>query len=517
MYPGKYAREFPDKAAAIHSVSGETLTYQQLDENSNRLAQFWFESGLRRGDHVSVFMDNNLKYFEVAWAALRSGLYVTTINRYLTAPEAAYIVGDSECKCVVTTASMSEVAQDLLDESDFADCSLRLMCEETIQGWDSYEDTLAHSIAEPLEDQWMGGAMLYSSGTTGRPKGIVRALPPIRITDYEDRIPVLGAYGFDSNTTYLSPAPLYHAAPFGFTTNIQRLGGTVIVMPRFDALDALRCIEEFKVTHSQWVPTMFVRMLKLTEEERQQFDLSSHQVAIHAAAPCPVDVKRRMIEWWGPIIEEYYAGTEGNGSTRIGSEEWLEHPGSVGKPISNPIHICDEEGNELPLGKPGIVYFEQEQMSYAYHNAPEKTKEAQHPEHPNWSALGDVGYLDEEGYLYLTDRKTFMIVSGGVNIYPQEIENALIVHDDVFDVAVFGVPNEDFGEEVKAVVQLAPGIEESEELEQKLIAYARDNLAHYMVPRSVDFIDELPRLPTGKLYKRILRDKYWGKHDSRII
>ena len=242
MYPGKYAREFPDKAAAIHSVSGETLTYQQLDENSNRLAQFWFESGLRRGDHVSVFMDNNLKFFEVAWAALRSGLYITTINRYLTAPEAAYIVGDSETKCLVTTTSMSEVAEHVLDEADFANCSLRLMCEDTIEGWDSYEDTLERSIADPLEDQWMGGAMLYSSGTTGRPKGIVRALPPVRITDFEDRIPVLGAYGFDTNTTYLSPAPLYHSAPFGFTTNIQRLGGTVVVMPRFDALDALRCI-----------------------------------------------------------------------------------------------------------------------------------------------------------------------------------------------------------------------------------------------------------------------------------
>lgn len=517
MYPGKYASEFPDKAAAIHSITKETLTYSELDGNSNRLAQYLHERGLRRGDHICVFMDNNLKFFEVAWAALRSGLYVTTINRYLTAPEAAYIVGDSNSKCLVTTSSLSEVAEKMLEEGDFANCPHRLMCEDSIPGWESYEDVLVHSTSEPLEDQWMGGAMLYSSGTTGRPKGILRSLPPVRITDFEREIPVVGAYGFDANTVYLSPAPLYHSAPFGFTTNIQRLGGTVIVMPRFDALDALRCIEEFKVTHSQWVPTMFVRMLKLTTEERQRYNLTSHQVAIHAAAPCPVDIKRRMIEWWGPIIEEYYAGTEGNGSTRIGSEEWLEHPGSVGKSVFNPIHICDEDGNELPTGEPGIVYFEQERMSYAYHNAPEKTREAQHPQHPNWSALGDVGYLDDEGYLYLTDRKTFMIVSGGVNIYPQEIENALILHEDVYDVAVFGVPNEDFGEEVKAVVQLAPGTKESEELKQQLIGFARESLAHYMVPRSVDFIEELPRLPTGKLYKRILRDKYWGKHDSRII
>ena len=517
MYPGKYAREFPEKAAAIHSITGETVTYQQLDENSNRLSQFLYDSGLRRGDHISIFMDNNLKYFEIAWAALRSGLYLTTINRYLTAPEVSYIVQDSMSKCLVTTSVLSEVAENLITESEFADCTLRLMCEGTIAGWDSYEDTLNSASPKPLTDQWLGSTMLYSSGTTGKPKGILRPLPPIRITDFDDDIPILGAYGFGLDTVYLSPAPLYHAAPFAFTNQVHRLGGTNVVMPRFDALEALRCIEEFSITHSQWVPTMFVRMLKLTDAERFRYDLASHKVAIHAAAPCPVDVKRRMIEWWGPIIEEYYAGTEGNGITRIGSQEWLEHPGTVGKSAAGPIHICDEEGNELPTGQSGIVYFEQEQMSFEYHNAPEKTKEAQHPIHPNWSALGDVGYLDEDGYLYLTDRKTFMIISGGVNIYPQEIENALIMHDQILDVAVFGVPNEDFGEEVKAVVQLAEGIKGSADLEQDLIAFAREHLAHYMVPRSIDFIDELPRLPTGKLYKRILRDKYWGKHDSRII
>ena len=517
MYPGKHAREFPDKAAAIHTISGEIQTYKQLDENSNRLSQFLYEQGLRRGDHISIFMDNNLKFFEVAWAALRSGLYITTINRYLTAPEVAYIIEDSESKCLVSTNALADVDEKLLNEQQFKNCSIRLMCEDAIDGWSSYEETLASSNPEPLDEQWMGGAMLYSSGTTGKPKGIFRELPQIKITDLPDNIPLLGAWGIGKDSTYLSPAPLYHSAPFAFTNQVQRAGGTVIVMPRFDALDALRCIEEYQVTHSQWVPTMFVRMMKLTDEERSQYDLSSHQVAIHAAAPCPVDVKRGMIEWWGPIIEEYYAGTESNGSTRISSEDWLEHPGSVGKSSSGVIHICDEDGKELPTGEPGIVYFEQEAMTFTYHKSPEKTKDAQHPDHPNWTALGDVGYLDEEGYLYLTDRKTFMIVSGGVNIYPQEIENAMIMHDDVFDVAVFGVPNEDFGEEVKAVVQLAPGIEESPELEQQLIAFTKENIAHYMAPRSVDFIDELPRLPTGKLYKRILRDKYWGKHDSRII
>jgi fatty-acyl-CoA synthase len=262
---------------------------------------------------------------------------------------------------------------------------------------------------------------------------------------------------------------------------------------------------------------MFVRMLKLDESVRAAFELSSHRVAIHAAAPCPVEVKRRMIEWWGPILYEYYAGTEGNGSTFITSEEWLAHPGSVGRAVNGTVHICDEAGRELPPGEAGLIYFEQPQRPFEYHNAPEKTAECQHPAHPHWTALGDVGYLDEDGYLYLTDRKAFMIISGGVNIYPQEVEDALILHEKVGDVAVFGVPNEDFGEEVKAVVEPAPGVEPGPELEEELIAFARVHLAHYMVPRSVDFVAELPRLPTGKLYKRLLRDRYWGRHDSRIV
>ena len=516
MYPGYWVTRNPSKVAAVISTTGEELTYAELDSQSNRYANYLYEQGLRRTDHIAVFMDNNLRFFEVVWAALRSGLYVTTINRYLTAEEVAYIVEDSGAQSLVTSTALSEVAE--ATAPLIPTCPHRLVVGGEIEGWESYESTIEGLSAEPLDEQWVGGGMLYSSGTTGRPKGIVRALPEVRITDIpEPAGGAVGPYRFSPDTVYLSPAPLYHSAPFAFTTQIQRNGGTVVVMPRFDALDALNCIEEFQVTHSQWVPTMFVRMLKLTDEERQRHDLSSHEVAIHAAAPCPVDVKRRMIEWWGPIIEEYYAGTEGNGSTLIHSEEWLEHPGSVGKSANGTIHICDEEGNELPVRESGIVYFEQERMGYSYHNAPEKTREAQHPKHPNWSALGDVGYVDEEGYLYLTDRKSFMIVSGGVNIYPQEIENALILHPAVLDIAVFGVPNEDFGEEVKAVVQVAADFEENDALKDDLTEYARTKLANYMVPRSIDFIDDMPRLPTGKLYKRLLRDRYWGKHDTRII
>ena len=392
------------------------------------------------------------------------------------------------------------------------------MADGAVDGWKPYEDVLEDVEARPLDEQWIGAGMLYSSGTTGRPKGIVHSIPEAKVTD----LPAPSGqpnppYGFGPNSIYLSPAPLYHAAPFGFTINIQRVGGTVVVMPRFDALDALRCIEQFAVTHSQWVPTMFVRMLKLPDKDRARYNLSSHECAIHAAAPCPVDVKRQMIEWWGPIIEEYYAGTEGIGSTRISSMEWLEHPGSVGQTKGGEIHICDENGIEQPLGQPGIIYFAQQRPSFHYHHAPEKTRDARHPEHENWSTLGDIGYLDADGYLFLTDRRSFMIVSGGVNIYPQEIENALIMHPSVFDVAVFGVPNEDFGEEVKAVVQVAEGVSPSPQTADDLLEFTAGKIAKYMVPKSIDFIDEMPRLPTGKLYKRLLRDRYWGQRNTRII
>ena len=297
----------------------------------------------------------------------------------------------------------------------------------------------------------------------------------------------------------------------------QSLGGTVVMMERFDPVEALRLIEAHRVTHSQWVPTMFVRMLKLEEAQRHAHDLSSLRVAIHAAAPCPVDVKRAMIEWWGPVLYEYYAGTEGNGSTFIDSHDWLAHPGSVGRAANGVLHICDEHGAELPVGEAGLVYFEQEIAPFEYHNAPEKTADSRHPVRPNWTALGDVGYVDEEGFLYLTDRKAFMIISGGVNVYPQQVEDALVMHPKVADVAVFGIPNEDLGEEVKAVVEAAPGIETGEALAAELTAFTKARLAGYMVPKSIDFIDEMPRLPTGKLYKRLLRDRYLGQGDGRIV
>ena len=507
MYIADHAARTPDKPAMISGETGKVVTFKQLDDRSNQLAQFLYAQGLRRGDHIALLMENHLIFMDVVWAAFRSGLYITTVNRYLPAEDAAYIVNDCGAKALIMSAYKKDVAAEILPL--IPNCPIRLMVDGVIPGWTSYEETLASQPAKPLEQEWMGDAMLYSSGTTGRPKGILRPLAEIDPREGFKRRQMGNRYGFNSDSVYLSPAPLYHAAPFTYVMNLQSYGATVVMMEHFDAAAAIDLIERHRVTHSQWVPTMFVRMLKLPEEMRKGRDLSSHKVAVHAAAPCPVDVKRQMIEWWGPIIEEYYAGTEASGATMISSEDWLAHPGSVGKAAIGVIHICDDDGNELPTGESGIVYFERDMMPFQYHNDAAKTRAAQHPNHPNWTALGDVGYLDADGYLYLTDRKAFMIISGGVNIYPQMIEDALVLHPKVGDVAVFGVPDPEMGEAVKAVIEPAKGVTPDDALAGELMAFARDKLARYMAPKSIDFIEEMPRLPTGKLYKRVLRDAYW--------
>jgi fatty-acyl-CoA synthase len=509
MYPGHWAEIKGESPALIHAASGEVVTWQALDDRSNQIAQLLRARGLVPGDHIALLMENHLEYLAIAWAAFRSGLYITCINRYLTPDEAAYIVTDSGSRVLITSGSVTDpvVLGPLI-----GDCEHRLISrpdKSLPEGWITFEDAVDAQPASALAEQPMGDSMLYSSGTTGRPKGIKRPLTGRSVTDGIPGLALTDSYGFDENSVYLSPAPLYHAAPFGYCMRTLALGGTVVMMERFDPELALEFIDRYGVTHSQWVPTMFVRMLKLPEQTRARFDLESHRCAIHAAAPCPVEIKKQMMDWWGPIIWEYYAGTERNGSTVISPEEWLAHPGSVGKARSGVIHICDEAGAELPTGESGLIYFEQPARPFVYHNAPEKTAESGHPLHENWTALGDVGYLDPEGYLYLTDRKAFMIISGGVNIYPREIEDALILHDKVTDVAVFGVPNDEFGEEVKAIVQPATGVEQDAGLVEELMTFARGELAAYKVPRSIEFTDELPRLPTGKLYKRILRDKYW--------
>ncbi|MCP5043319.1 MAG: AMP-binding protein [bacterium] len=514
MHPGTHAEKTPDAAAHIMAGSGEIVTWGELDRRANCLTQLMWDAGLRRGDHVAIFMENHPRYFEVYWAAMRSGLYLTTVNRYLSAEEAAYIVADCGASVLVTSAAQGDIAQTMLP--DIPNCRVRLMTDGTRDGFEAYEEAIAAFPNRPLDKPWRGETMLYSSGTTGRPKGIVRPLAEATIDEATPLPSMLGAlFQMTPDSIYLSPAPLYHSAPIGFTTALQAIGGSVVVMEKFDVLDALRAIETHRVTHSQWVPTMFTRMLKRPEEDRTHHDLSSHRVAIHAAAPCPPQVKREMIDWWGPILVEYYGGTELNGLTYIDSENWLSHQGSVGRPVMGSLHICDDEGRELAPGEDGLIYFEREQVTFRYHGDEEKTRSSQHPEHENWSALGDVGHVDEDGFLYLTDRKSFMIISGGVNIYPAEIENALVTHPKVLDVAVIGVPNEEFGEEVKAIVQLMQDVAASPEVAQELLEFCREHIAHYKCPRSIDFEAELPRLPTGKLYKRLLRDRYWTEAPSK--
>jgi len=510
MYPGAHAQTTPDKPAVIMAGSGETVTYAELDARSNQLAHYWQSIGLGPGDHVAILSENHPMFHVVYWAAIRSGLHLTAVNRYLSAEECAYIVNDSGSKSLVTTAAMADTVAAMAGDID--GCTDRLMLDGTIDGFTAYDDAVASMPTTKLDEEPLGNIMLYSSGTTGQPKGVKRALSGTMVDDPANAaISMLERFllGMDETSVYLSPAPLYHAAPLAWSAGVHELGATVVVMEKFDAVAYLEAVERFSVTHSQLVPTMFVRMLKLPEDVRAGFDVSSLQCVVHAAAPCPVEVKRLMMDWWGPIVTEYYAGTEGNGLTFINAEEWLAHPGSVGKAVMGTIHICDESGAEQPTGEPGTVYFEQETMPFEYHGDPEKTRAAQHPEHPNWSALGDVGYVDEEGYLYLTDRKAFMIISGGVNIYPAEIEAVIAEHDGVADVAVIGVPNDEFGEEVKAVVELSDGVEASPDLADELLARCREVLAGYKRPRSVDFVVSMPRTGTGKILKRELRGPYW--------
>ncbi len=518
MHPYHFAEKMPEHPAFIMASTDEVVTYKQLNDYSNQIAQLARARGLKVGDGIAIFMDNNKYFLEICWAAQRAGLYFTAVSSRLTAPEIDYIVRDCGAKLLFTSDYMKEEAiklRDLLPEMDGL-----FMTGDAAEGFEDYLASRDAQPAEPVADETRGMDMLYSSGTTGRPKGIRRALTGEDIATEDALLNLVGLlYGFNEGSKYLSPAPLYHAAPLRYNMCVQQLGGTCVIMENFDPEAALALIEKHKCDKSQWVPTMFVRMLKLPDDVRQKYDLSSMQTAIHAAAPCPIPIKEQMIEWWGPIIYEYYAGSEGNGFTQLSSEEWLAHKGSVGTALTGILHICDDEGNELPIGEAGSIYFEQPEdaPSFEYHNDPKKTSESRHPVHKNWSTLGDVGRLDEEGYLYLTDRKAFMIISGGVNIYPQETENLLITHPKVADVAVIGVPNEDFGEEVKAVVQPANWADAGDALGEELIAFCKESLSAIKCPRSIDFDQELPRHPTGKLYKRLVRDRYWGNNDSKIV
>ena len=515
MHPHIHAKKNPDKPAFIMANSGEVVTYKELDERSNKIANLFRSKNLNSGDHIAIFMENNVRFTEILWAAQRSGLYYTPISSRLTASEVEYIIRDCEAKLIITSNTLKHVVVELTNLiNDIPD---RYINDGEIDGWNSLEESLISMPSSPINDEIMGQDMLYSSGTTGKPKGIKLPLKNIPIEQSEDLMQVVtGLYGTNQDTVYLSPAPLYHAAPLRFTMGVNYLGGTNIIMENFDAESSLKFIEKYSVSMSKWVPTMFVKMFKLPEDIRKKYKLSSHKCAIHAAAPCPIKIKKMMIEWWGPIIHEFYAGSEGNGFIACNSEEWMAHEGTVGKPIVGIPHICNDEGEELPIGEEGTIWFEGD-SDFKYHKDEEKTKESRHTIHGNWSTLGDVGKLDEDGYLYLTDRKAFMIITGGVNVYPQETENLLITHPKVSDCAVIGVPNEEFGEEVKAVIEPIEWSERGENLEEELINFCKENLSSIKCPNSIDFEKELPRHPTGKLYKRLLKDRYWGNKSSKIV
>ena len=505
--PSIFARTAPDRPAVI-TAAGTTVTFAELEARSCRLAQALYAYGLRPGDHVAVVALNDHHTLTIAWALMRSGLYLTFVNTHLAADEAAYIANDCGARVLIVSAALDPLPAELAALTPGIDLRLAVG-DPAPDGYRAYDDFVAGHPATPLADEQEGSPMLYSSGTTGRPKGIRRSLSGRPFGSDGVLVPMLGGLmGFTEGDVYLNPAPLYHAAPLAWSMTAQRLGGTVVVMERFDPEECLRLIEQQRVSHAQFVPTMFVRLLKLPDDVRRAHDVSSLRAVVHAAAPCAPEVKRRMIEWWGPIIEEFYAGTEGGGMTWINSAQSLAHPGSVGPAVWGEVHICDDEQNELPAGEDGVIWFGGMANAFEYHNDPEKTKETCNER--GWITLWDVGHLDEEGYLYLTDRKTFMIVSGGVNIYPQEIENLLVLHPAVADVAVIGVPDPDMGEQVKAVVQPAGGVVPGPWLADELLSFCRARLSHYKCPRSVDFTDALPRGENGKLYKKQLRDAYWA-------
>ncbi|MEU6745468.1 AMP-binding protein [Spirillospora sp. NPDC046719] len=507
MYPGTFAKTSPERPAVVMGGSGEVVTYRDLDARSNQIAHLLRRQGLRPGDTLAVLSENRPEVFDLAWAAQRSGLQLTMVNHHLTPEESAYIVADSGAKVVVATSALAKTAHGLSPDRVPAVERRLLIGEATVPGWERYEEAVEGLPSTQIPDECEGDIMLYSSGTTGRPKGIRREVTGTPIGSYPD-VPghwLRETLGMRQGDVYLCPAPLYHAAPLAWSMACHRSGTTVVVMERFDAEQALRLIERHRVTHSQWVPTMFVRLLKLPETIRHRYDLSSLRWAVHAAAPCPVPVKQKMIEWWGPLLYEFYSATEGIGATAITSEQWLRKPGSVGRPLMGTPHVLDEDGQQVPAGEVGVVWFEGG-TPFEYRGDPGKTAAA--TDRRGWRTVGDMGRLDEDGYLYLTDRATNMIISGGVNIYPQEVENALVLHPDVADAAVLGVPDEEMGEQVKAVVQLENGSRADHGTAERLFEHCRAQLAGYKCPRSLEFTRDELRSPAGKVRIGPLRERF---------
>lgn len=510
MYPGQHGVEIPTKPAYIMAESGRVVTHRELNDKSNQAAHLFRSLGLIPGDGIAILLDNHVSFLQITWAAQRTGLYYTPISILFQADEIDYIIRNSDAKVVITSAQyLQKIRHETLSGIKF------FLLDGEQDGCISWQRELNKQPTHPVPDECEGAEMLYSSGTTGYPKGVRFPIKKEQMGSVSELFRIrTELHQISAQTRYLSTAPLYHSAPLRYNMMMNRLGASAVIMQKFDPEKALQLIETHRITHSQWVPTMFIRLLQLPASVRNRYDLSSHRIAIHAAAPCPVEIKERMLEWWGPIIYEYYSATEANGQTAISPEQWSTHRGSVGRAIMGEIHILNDAGEDLPAGEIGTVYFAKG-ADFQYYKDPLKTAAAK--TELGWSTMGDVGYLDPEGYLYLRDRKSFVIISGGVNIYPQEVENILINHPKVSDVAVFGIPDEEYGEQVKAVVELIDSADAGRQTERELIDYCRSKIAHLKCPRTIDFEDSLPRHPTGKLYKQLLKDRYWRQHQSKII
>ncbi len=510
MYAARTAAAHPDKPAIVMVGSGETVTFAHYEAEANRIAHMLRDQGLRRGDHIAILSSNDPSMLEIEGAADRAGLYYTLINSYLGPDEVAYIVANCRAKAFFASLDKLDVARQAATSCPAVEHFFVTGTGVADGEWEPLVSMVESYPSTPIADECLGAAMLYSSGTTGQPKGIHRALPDV---PPGEALPVMEfvryLFGFAEDMTYLSPAPLYHSAPQASVAATLRLGATAVVMEHFDPEGWMAAVQRYRITHCQMVPTMFSRLLRLPADVRDRYDLSSLQRIVHAAAPCPIPVKKAMIDWLGPIITEYYGATEANGFTFCESAEWLAHPGTVGRAVLGEVVIRDENGLDCPAGTDGTVWF-RGATNFEYFEDAEKTAESR-AEDGNMSTVGDIGHLDADGWLYLTDRKSYMIISGGVNIYPQETENLLSTHPGVSDVAVIGAPDPDMGEKVVAVVEPAPGYEPGEDLARELINFSRQHLAHFKCPKQVDFVNELPRLPTGKLYKRLVRDRYWPR------
>ena len=506
------AARTPDRTAVIEP-DGSVVSYGALAARADQIGRGLRALGLRPGDTVAGMLPNGSAALALFFAALETGLYVVPVNWHLSAAEVAYILGDSGAGAFVAHERFAVVAADAADQAGIGQDAR--FAEGAVPGFAPLAGLGADGEGRPPE-RTMGAPMVYTSGTSGRPKGVRRALtgedpdsPPFASTWF---FGLFGLKPFDGHV-HLCCSPLYHTAVLNFATISVQLGHPVVLMDRFDPETMIALIDGHRVTHTHMVPTQFRRLLALPEPVRAKYDVGSLRAAIHGAAPCPQEVKRRMLDWWGPVVIEYYAATEGGG-TGITAQEWLARPGSVGKAWpGSEVRVLDEDGHDLPTGEPGLVYLRMGTSTFDYHKDRDKTLASRAR---GMFTVGDIGYLDADGYLYLCDRKGDLIISGGVNIYPAEIESELSCHPAVADVAVFGIPHEEWGEEIKAVVQPADGISPGPELTASLLDFLDGRIAKFKLPRTIDYVQELPRDPNGKLYKRRLRDPYWAGHDRAI-